>query len=355
MDRFIEKLFTPKGKRIIYLFFVIGIFITSIELYEHIKNQTEFVLFINLLYIPIIFTAFTYGIKGGFFSGLLSGVLIRIMMSNSYLGYLLSSVDKWKSQMFLYIFIGIGVGILFSFLQYQNEKIIRINNKRLKEITSVLGEGVYILDGKGKLLFLNSEAEKILGWKEVELIGKEIHDYIHYETLNGLPISSSECPILANIKDKDNDHSGEDVFITKKGEKKLVSFRSARISVDEEFTGFITTFRDISKVKSTERSLKDTHNELERFKVALDQHAIVGISDINGTIIYVNDKFSDISQYTKKELIGKNFNIVNSGYHSDSFFEKMWGRIKLGEIFKEEIINRNPNERNSRFRSIIRI
>ncbi|MDQ6595977.1 PAS domain S-box protein [Bacillus salipaludis] len=89
-----------------------------------------------------------------------------------------------------------------------------------------------------------------------------------------------------------------------------------------------------------EREMQQIKNELLDYKFALDSSSIVAITDSRGIITYVNDQFCLISKYSRKELLGQDHRIINSGYHSQEFFKKMWRTIGSGEVWKGEIQNR---------------
>lgn len=80
--------------------------------------------------------------------------------------------------------------------------------------------------------------------------------------------------------------------------------------------------------------------ELGNIWKALNSSAIVAITNAAGEITHVNDKICEISKYRKDELLGKNFRILNSGFHPPEFFEKLWTTIKAGDIWSGEICNR---------------
>lgn len=83
--------------------------------------------------------------------------------------------------------------------------------------------------------------------------------------------------------------------------------------------------------------------DLYDIKYALDQSAIVAITDPKGNIRYVNDLFCEITGYMKEELIGKNHRILNSGLHSKEYFKNMYRTIGTGNVWKGEFRNKKKD------------
>ncbi len=89
-----------------------------------------------------------------------------------------------------------------------------------------------------------------------------------------------------------------------------------------------------------EGTIKRVLKALNTQKLALDEHSIVSITDVDGNITYANQKFIDATGFSSEELLGKKHNIVKSGLHPGAFFRELWNTIAAGKIWHGEMLNR---------------
>ena len=87
---------------------------------------------------------------------------------------------------------------------------------------------------------------------------------------------------------------------------------------------------------------RDLNNIIQENKyqlIALDEHAIVSVTDVAGRIIHVNDKLCEISGYSREELTGQNHRVLKSKVHDKEFYKNLWTTISSGKVWHGDICN----------------
>lgn len=126
-------------------------------------------------------------------------------------------------------------------------------------------------------------------------------------------------------------HLGGDDFLTKP------------VEVNHFVEAVIARVKRSRWVRHLNSNLEHALRESEYRHITLDQHAIVSTTDINGKIIFANDKFCEVSGYSKQELIGKNHNILRSDVHDQAFYSELWSTISKGKVWNGVICNRSKD------------
>ncbi len=192
-------------------------------------------------------------------------------------------------------------------LKHELEK----SEKRLRLIASSIGEGIYVLDGLGNLIFMNLEAERLLGWKETELLNKRVHDIIHSKKSDGSHLSEDECPILNVLKTGERYYSSyfsEEVFLRKDGTSFPVAFIATPILDEGRIIGVVAAFRDIS----VRKKMRDDILNLKKLESLADLAG--GIAhDFNNLLTAIMGHISISKMYLRPEdKIYNNLTIAES-------------------------------------------
>ena len=149
-----------------------------------------------------------------------------------------------------------------------------------------------------------------------------------------------------NVKlDKKPDSSNNELDQLTNGFEKLLQYVK---STQDNLKGLVKV--QTKKLEDSNKALVENMNvikkqqeDLSNFKEALDKSANVLITDITGSIIYVNDDFCKVSKFSREELLGQNPRIVNSYYHDKEFFKSMWETIMDGKTWKGDIKNKSKD------------
>lgn len=140
------------------------------------------------------------------------------------------------------------------FLRYKRRQLWRANDqqaKRFYKITSVLGEGLIVMNKAGVITYINPEAEHILGWHDGELIGRHGHSTFHLH--DG---AESECAILNVMTSGTLYRSKDEEFCCKDGSTIPISLNAASLASDTGDEGVVISFQDFSAIKSYQEEIR---------------------------------------------------------------------------------------------------
>lgn len=213
--------------------------------------------------------------------------------------------------------------------QCTKEVLLREKEKKakaeLETFFSLALEMLCITTPEGKFKKVNPMWTEVLGHTESELIGMSLTDLLHRDDIQ------STTHALSQLVQSKPTLRFESRFRTKSGSYKIISLATSQ----DPTTGFLyCSARDMTETRLKER-------ELIQVMRAIDESAIVAITDSQGVIKSANQNFVDVSGYSREELVGKTHRLISSGEHPRSFFQNLWSTISSGKIWSGEIINRS--------------
>jgi PAS domain S-box-containing protein len=134
----------------------------------------------------------------------------------------------------------------------QFEDALLAGERKLRNITAHLAEGIYVVDQQG-ITFMNPEAERLLGWTREELNEKGAHDLVHYRKADGTLLPLEACELHNVITSGKNYTSNDEVFMRKDGAMLPVAVVTSPIWEEGKVVSAVTAFRDISRQKELEQ------------------------------------------------------------------------------------------------------
>lgn len=189
---------------------------------------------------------------------------------------------------------------------------LKNSDERLKTIINNNLNGMIVVDSYGKILFLNTEAEKLFNRKKEKMLGEILGIPLEFDKIIELDIPQFQEKLIT------------------------VEMRAVPIIWNDNSV-FLISLTDITERKKMEEKLKIL------FQASEQSPASIIITDIEGNIEYVNPKFEAISGYKEEEVIGKNPRILKSGYTSKNDYKNLWECLKKGEDWQGEFHNMKKN------------
>ncbi|MBI4739983.1 MAG: response regulator [Betaproteobacteria bacterium] len=174
----------------------------------------------------------------------------------------------------------------------EQEGVIEESNRFLTSLTDALGEGVIANDARGCCTFINAEAERLLGWTRDEMLGKGVHDLIHFQTATGFLVAEAECPMHASVVSGHPFRSDFDAYTRKDGTLFPISVVTVPLYEGDVYVGSVAAFQDITDRKRDEEYLLATSSRLSALIESMQAGVLV--EDENARVVVTNQALCDM-------------------------------------------------------------
>ena len=230
------------------------------------------------------------------------------------------------------------IGVLGTFQDItdrkQAELELQASESRFRRVFESNTVGMLFTDFTGQISDANDRLLQILGYSAEDLAAGRVN----WAALTPPEYIPQDLEMMQCLRATGAVDPFEKEYYRKDGSRVSVIVGVSLFSAAD--SSCVCVVLDISHQKNTERQLKAALQELSAFKTAIDACAIVATTDTQGTITAINDRFCEISEYHRDELLGQNHRILNSGHHPPEFFRTLWRTLAQGHLWRGEVCNR---------------
>ncbi|MDF1759459.1 MAG: ATP-binding protein [Coxiellaceae bacterium] len=171
-------------------------------------------------------------------------------------------------------------------LEESNKLLIKLNielkmtQKRNELLLESAGEGIYGLNTKGEVTFINQKALDLIGFSKDEIMGKIMHSITHYAYPDGSPYPREKCNMYASYQDGKTRKIDDEVLWRKDGSCFPCEYTSTPIKINNTIEGAVIIFKDISDRKDHEDSMKQLTESLQKANKELDEFCYIASHDL---------------------------------------------------------------------------
>ncbi len=261
---------------------------------------------------------------------------VWLFLSDWVISLFTSGEEQWGPAKGI-LLLAVMAGFLYFLLVYYNNQY-KISLQQQQEQESQFRkfyeespQPTWISSNERGVLFMNKTALKLFGYSGEQRGGgltkelQNLEEDDHADKVQEGKAGQKERRIR-NFYSK----SGEQLFLDLIIHNIDYENKPARLVVANNVTSLIQAEKDKQRI----------NNELYHYKKALDRSALLSVTDLNGVILDVNNKFCEISKFSAEELIGSKHNLINSHHHPTSYFQGMYKTIRQGKVWRGEVCNK---------------
>lgn len=153
-------------------------------------------------------------------------------------------------------------------------------SKQMELLLSSTGEGFYGLNTDGICTFINASAAEMFGYRESEVVGKEMHPLVQHSLQDGTPYSPAESPIIQTLRTGRSHRVYDEVMWRKDGTSFPARYTSFPIIDEGRLTGAVVSVEDITAPKRLEEALRDRNEQL-KLAFEKEQDSVKRLKDLD--------------------------------------------------------------------------